>query len=840
MHTEQHFGGGAVARRFKKQLTILLLTLGGLVLTCLPVAGEETVRLTQNTRGDSKAILLRADEIATWVEGTRRIILMRGNVLVEHGVVHSRMKGGVAWVDPDQTRRTGIMHLELYAEGDVTLENGPQSQVCQKAYLDLFTRGELKLQAHQRKVVKEPHPEDPLYQRGQAEKAGLNPAPAQPVQPVLQRTSYDEPANDDHATQKNPAGVPVQGLAGPPQGQLPSSGPSPLTTPFSPVPMDPGPGPGGGGPAPPGLPAAGPAPPGPPSATAPGPPQAQAVPPPPPGLEREVRIAPRTSGHFEEETVNLPNGEQALIVTGGVILTVRNPEAGIGLIDIESDRLVVWTKGNFQQLLSNLSGPGQRTRQLEFYLAGNVEIREQNGPDSRKITANEAYYNVGRNVAVAYQADLEFKEPGLVDPVHMKAERLEQLAPNEFRGVHAEIFSSRLPSDPGLKIYVSEGTIEEKREPKHSIFGIQFTNLKTGQSEATEQSIFRGRNLFLEADDIPFFYFPYVQGDPNNPLGPLEDFTYGQNNTFGFQLNFTFNLYDLLAVDPIPGTRWQLFTDYMSLRGPALGSTFDYAEKNPFDIPGKLNGLVKGYMIDDHGQDILGGGRGTGDDHPKIRGQFLWRETWELPLDFTLQSQIAVLSDHNFLEQYFRNEYILEYNQETFVYLKQQQDNWAWSVLAEPNDRPWVTETEWLPRTDGYLLGQSLFDRLTYNAHASAGYAVLQTAHGTGVTPPNSLDGIATDQNDSTARFDYWNELSLPFYLGPVKLVPYVIGDATYYSHALNGEDEGRLYGAFGLRQHALDPAVPRCPERSAQPERNQPQDRRQRQLLLCAFGRGL
>ena len=40
---------------------------------------------------------------------------------------------------------------------------------------------------------------------------------------------------------------------------------------------------------------------------------------------------------------------------------------------------------------------------------------------------------------------------------------------------------------------------------------------------------------------------------------------------------------------------------------------------------------------------------------------------------------------------------------------------------------PWITETEWLPRADGYLIGQSLlWDRLMYTARGDVGYAGLR------------------------------------------------------------------------------------------------------------------
>ncbi|HEV3257205.1 MAG TPA: hypothetical protein VG013_10020 [Gemmataceae bacterium] len=795
-----------------RQFVAVALALGSVAFGAAPAAAD-ILRVAQNEPGDSKPIILYADAVSTWIEGGRRVILLKGAVLIEHDVIHARMQGGVAWVDEEATQRTGIVHVDIYAEGEVRVENGATPQSAPAALLELNTRGELKLKAQQSKVSQQPQPQDPLYLRA----AAARPAPAAPSGTAVQRTSASAPP-----MAVVPVQMPVPAPGVPPAGE-PGAGPSPVSPPPSgeplpgafppPVPRQPAvPGPASADPllgpvvpfAPPspGMPAAavqppqaGPVivppapPPDTPPASAPGPPGPAARAP-----ERQFQIAPRNSAAYQQQTVVLPSGEQALVVTGGVILTVRNPTQNVGMLDIEADRLVVWTRGSFQQLLNNLRGPqGHTARDLDFYLAGDVELREQNGTVSRTIRAEEVYYDVSRNVAVAYKADLEFKQPGLPDPLHVAAEEVQELSPTQFRAIHAEVFSSRLPSDPGLKIVVAEGTLDETHVPKRTIFGRQYVNRVTGQPETEEQRLFRGEDMVVRLEDFPVFYFPFIQGDANDPLGPLRNIRLNYNRIFGFQALTTWNVYDLIGIDPIPGTRWDLDVDYLSARGPAVGTSYDYAGNDLFGLPGKYMGLVKAYGIEDTGTDILGGGRGANDNHPTERGRFLWRQTQQLPDDFTLQFQISALSDQNFLEQYFQTEFERDINQETFVYLKQQRDTWAWTVLAEPRIRPWVTETEWLPRADGYLIGESPFGFLTYTNHTSAGYAQLRASN---QPPPFEI----TDRNVNTARFDTWNELSLPFSLGPVRVVPYLVGDLTFYTEDLAGNDRGRVYGAAGLR----------------------------------------
>ena len=156
----------------------------------------------------------------------------------------------------------------------------------------------------------------------------------------------------------------------------------------------------------------------------------------------------------------LPSGEQVMVVTNGVILNVRGLDR-LDLLDIAADRLVLWTKGNAQELLNNMQRPGGQTgRELEFYLAGNVEIRSHQNGEDRLIRADEVYYDAYRNAALALNADLEFKQPGLPDPVHMQARELHQLSLEKFEGLETRIFSSRTPGDPGLTVVFANATLE--------------------------------------------------------------------------------------------------------------------------------------------------------------------------------------------------------------------------------------------------------------------------------------------------------------------------------------------------------------------------------------------
>jgi hypothetical protein len=122
--------------------------------------------------------------------------------------------------------------------------------------------------------------------------------------------------------------------------------------------------------------------------------------------------------------------------------------------------------------------------------------------------------------------------------------------------------------------------------------------------------------------------------------------------------------------------------------------------------------------------------------------------------------------------------------------------NFAWSGLGQIHmNRPWVTETAWLPRLDAALIGESFFDTLVYTGRASAGYARFQTASQEAIS-----DLPSEAANVNTLRADLYQRLSLPFDMGPARIEPYGVMDLTAYSEDLTGSGRGRFYGGGGVK----------------------------------------
>ncbi len=160
------------------------------------------------------------------------------------------------------------------------------------------------------------------------------------------------------------------------------------------------------------------------------------------------------------------------------------------------------------------------------------------------------------------------------------------------------------------------------------------------------------------------------------------------------------------------------------------------------------------------------------------------------------------ISDRNFLEQYFEQEWETEKDYVTALRARRYNGNRMFEIYGQTRINDFFTETEWLPRIDHYTLGQDLLgQRLTWSVHNHVGYGHQKTA----TTPVNAAEAAQTTPMDwetdsEGVRVGTRQELSLPFALGALKIVPYVSGEAAYWKEDVNQNDVTRLTGQAGVR----------------------------------------
>ncbi len=503
---------------------------------------------------------------------------------------------------------------------------------------------------------------------------------------------------------------------------------------------------------------------------------------------RRIRMSTRTMLPYNFDTVPVSPTEKAVVGTGGINLIVYNVK-NVGTVDISADRVVIWLPS---EKTGDLARGGETTQgpdePLEMYLEGNVVVR-QNG---RTIECRKMYYDVARSRAVANDAEIETVSEEIGAPVYLRAKKLRQVAENSYVAQGVQVTPS---------VFASPGIATEAEEIRLVGTPVATTDPETGQPGQTNRFKISSTNNFFYIEGFPVFFLPYVEKELDSASTPLRKFAIGQSSVYGFRVETTFDAYQLFGLNQPPEvTKWDLDLDFMSERGPGAGTQLDYRGDELFGIDGRYWGVVDTWWLYDRGEDRIGDGRMDIEPEQEARGRFLFRHRHMLPDDFSLNVEFAWITDVNFLEQFFEKEWEEDKDQETLVYLKQQRENWAWSVLARGRILDFVTTTNYMPQLDFYWLGEPLLgDWLTYYTHSSLGYLELLDADrsvGDVYTNPVGTEGPTF----VSTRADTSHEIDLPFSWGPVRIVPYLLGRATYWGEAIDHDSEGRLYGAAGAR----------------------------------------
>ncbi len=313
---------------------------------------------------------------------------------------------------------------------------------------------------------------------------------------------------------------------------------------------------------------------------------------------------------------------------------------------------------------------------------------------------------------------------------------------------------------------------------------------------------------------MPVFYWPTLATDLADPSYFLKNIQYRNDRIFGDQFITRFDTYQLFGIKRIPGTRSTFDIDYFSKRGFAAASNFSYNRPDFFGIPGSTVGVFDSFGIHDTGKDILGSDRMNLTPEAINRYRMYGRHRQKFENGWQLTGELGIISDRNFLEQYFEREWDTLKNESTGLELKRLEDNMSYSITADVRVNPFFTETNWLPRLDHYWLGQPLAgDRLTWFEHSSAGYGQLKVAS----TPTDPVDAakfklLPWEVNASGERFVTRNEFDLPLDLGSFKVVPFVLGEFGHWGADIAGNDLDRVYGQAGMRASipfwAVDPTI--------------------------------
>ncbi len=516
---------------------------------------------------------------------------------------------------------------------------------------------------------------------------------------------------------------------------------------------------------------------------------------PPPGLRR-IRAFPRSDVRVQAQWFpRTERDEYVAVVTGGVTIIVDGVDS-LGSIDLSADRIVVWTQG----AEPDLTGQSMQRADvpLEVYMEGNIEFRQ----GDRVVFANRMYYDVRHQVGVVLDAELLTPVPEYAGKLRVKADVLRQISKDQFLAQGALVTSSRM-GVPGYSLRSEMVYFEDHQSPISTPFGQPAMDDRIDQPMARHRRFAQSYNNFIYVGEFPVLYWPLLSTDLDNANFYVREAKLATDNIFGTQVLTTFSGYEVFGVDnPIEGTDWEFSIDYLSFRGLGLGTSFEYETDHFFGLTGPTEGFIDAWGIKDHGLDNLGAGRNNIPPETDHRGRLLARHRQELGDGYQVSAEIGWISDPNFLEQYFENEWDTFKDLDTRLELKRYAGNTSWDVFGTVRLNDFFTETEWLPRADHFWLGESLLgDRLTWFEHTSVGYARLKVA-----SPPEDPTQAAQwellpwEVEQSGERFATRQEIDLPMQLGNFKVVPYALGELAHWGADINGDPIQRAYGQLGVR----------------------------------------
>lgn len=452
-----------------------------------------------------------------------------------------------------------------------------------------------------------------------------------------------------------------------------------------------------------------------------------------------------------------------------------------------------------------VAGPAelQATNIQGVYLEDNVVITD----GSFTVRAPRMYFDLEQNKAVLLDAVMYTYDVTRNVPLYMRADMVKQTSATSFEAKNALLTTSEF-AEPHFAIAADTVTLER--------------NTAGAGAEAVES--FTAKSNVVKWGALPVFWWPYLAGQ-NRDI-PLRELTVGVNSDTGLEVQTMWDVFALAGQTRPEGVDALARVDYLGDHGPALGAIVEYERPDYF---GEFNGY---WLLHDNGEDELAN-RNDVEHDGDMRGIAHWQHRHELQNSLELTLETSYVSDETLLEEFFEDRLFESREYETSAQLKQQEDDWAWTLLAKYNINdftPLLTTLQTpgytvdkLPEASYYRVGTSLWDdRLTYFSESRAGMVRIRPGEDSpsdrGFTDAQSLAlfGIpaATDFEDGfdaagypldwVGRFDTRHELNLPLEAGIFDVTPYVTGRFTGYDddfEELTGEEEQiRLWGQVGTR----------------------------------------
>jgi len=520
---------------------------------------------------------------------------------------------------------------------------------------------------------------------------------------------------------------------------------------------------------------------------------------------RRLRAFPRSSVPLNVRWFPSPSGGEWIgVITSGVNLVIDGVDPA-GPLDISADRLVLWTRGQGQPDLGGGGGEAADTP-LELYMEGNVVFRQ----GQRVVEAVGMFYDVPRSSGVITGATVLTPVDNYSGVVRLRADVLRQVDRSRFVAQQTGLTSSRL-GVPTWEFRSRQLEFTDEQVPLPGPFGQPTIDPATGEPAVEHQQFITSRGNTVTFGGVPVLWWPVLATNAKKPTFYINDLQVKNDQIFGAQILTSWDAFQVFGWRrPPDGVDWDFDIDFLSLRGPGGGTSLLYNRPEFLGLGTPASGILDAWFIGDVGRDNVGLNRRDltypGFPDRTFRGRSFWRHRQDLGGGWQARGTAGWISDMNFLEQYYEAEWEEGYEQRTWLDLRRPIDNRELRLLTSVRVNQFFTQTEWWPRLDHYYLGQPLIrDAITWYEHSNVAYARQSLPQ----TPTLGLNNSQTngywttlpyENNVIGQRLATRHELDLPFQAGPVKLVPYALGELANWGQDLAQSPINRAYGQVGIR----------------------------------------
>ena len=330
------------------------------------------------------------------------------------------------------------------------------------------------------------------------------------------------------------------------------------------------------------------------------------------------------------------------------------------------------------------------------------------------------YYNVPRRTGTILNAEAITPVKNYAGALRLRANVLRQVGMDQFIAEGASVTTSRLAM-PTLRVSLRHARARRFANPGiNPLTGLPVVDPQTGSPitsickrsparttscSSRECRCFIGRRLppTARADVL----YPEGRGQERQHLRHVDRDRMGHVPIAR------------LAIIRPKDTDWALSLDYLSNRGPAAGTKFTLRTRLSLPPTGAHVRPLRRVVHRRRRPRYAGPGpHGLVVPEEEIRGRVLGRHRQELPNHWQLTAELGYISDRNFLEQFFEQEWDEQPDQRTGIELKQTLDNAALAIAVDTRINDFFMETEQLPRVDHFWIGQSLWHGPAYLVRA--------------------------------------------------------------------------------------------------------------------------